>query len=94
MLVFYTCACTLMGMFSCMQVCMFEFPFGYISVLFVLVCDPVCLFTASVDTVSRIPVTDIMFYCVLLSQMGSWCELILFFCAHYRMTKLMVIVAK
>ena len=44
MLVFYTCACTLMGLFSCMQICMFEFPFGYISVLFVLGCAPVCLF--------------------------------------------------
>ena len=71
MLVFYTCACTLMGLFSCMQV--------YISVLFVLVCVPVCLFTASVYTVSRIPVTDSMFYWVPAKLDGQFVRIVFVF---------------
>ena len=60
-----------MGLFSCMQV--------YISVLFVLVCVPVCLFTASVYIVSRIPVTDSMFYRVPAKLDGQFVRIVFVF---------------
>ena len=66
---------------ACMQVCIFECPYGCVSlccvpVLFarVRMCSCVPVY-ASVDIVSRITVTDCMFYCVSAQQDGQFVRL-------------------
>ena len=69
-LVLYTCACTLMCFFSVwLCICVLCSCVVRVSLCS---CVPVC---ASVDIVSRITVTDSMFYCVSAQQDGQFVRL-------------------